>query len=283
MRWLQTLLAATVAALCAALLLAALDGDGSADDEGAGDGAESGALLAAVVPPADEPPPGPEDLAAAIDGQLQAAPGAIAVVPDPAGGEERVFSLTVEEGDVYPVTPTDDPRAQILTRPAIEPGDEIWLSTKFLLPSDFPALPGWMSLISIYGPPFEGSSPWQIGIDRDAIRWQRNADHGYDVPWQMPLARDRWIDVLLHQRFAADGWVEMWVDGERVVFFGSGTFNPTGQPPTTRLAMATMDDSNDGGSNSAKIMQYRQAGMVDSATVYFGALRVGTTRASVQG
>jgi hypothetical protein len=47
--------------------------------------------------------------------------------------------------------------------------------------------------------------------------------------------------------------------------------------------MATVDTSNNGGPNHAKIMQYRQKGLFDVATVYFGALKVGTTRAAVGG
>lgn len=204
---------------------------------------------------------------------LQAAPGAITEVSDPLGSGEQGFKLTVDESDVYPVTPTENPRAQALSPSIIDPGSEIWLKTKFMLPSDFPAVPGWMSLVSIYGPPFDGSSPWRIGIDGNELRWQRNGTYGYDIPWRMPIVRGRWISVLLHERFAADGWVEMWIDGERITF-------PNG---TQRLQMQTVDSSNDGGANHAKIMNYREAGMFDSSTVYFGSLKLGKTRASVEG
>jgi hypothetical protein len=47
--------------------------------------------------------------------------------------------------------------------------------------------------------------------------------------------------------------------------------------------MKTMDSSNDGGPNSAKIMQYREAGMFETGTVYFGALTLGDSRESVGG
>jgi hypothetical protein len=46
--------------------------------------------------------------------------------------------------------------------------------------------------------------------------------------------------------------------------------------------MATMDASNNRGANAAKIMQYRQAGMFRTGTVYFGPLRIGPTRATVE-
>jgi len=240
-------------------------------------------------PPPTTPPPvssseplfdgdGIEDFA-----EVQAAPRAITEVPDPLGSGETVFKLTVDEDDVYPVTPTDNPRAQALSPSLIEAGDEFWLETKFMLPTDFPTVSGWMSLISIYGPPFNGSSPWQVEVGGNEFTWQRNSTYDYDVPWRAPLVKGRWVSVLLHERFASDGWVEMWIDGQQVTFFGPGNHNPNGVAPTQRLEMATMDGSNDGGPNSAKIMQYREAGMFSSATLYFGALKIGETRESVAG
>jgi hypothetical protein len=150
-----------------------------------------------------------------------------------------------------------------------------------MLPTDFPEVDGWLCLSQIYGPPFDGSSPWQLGIRGNDLMWQRNGTYDYDIPWQMPLPKGRWVDVLVHQRFASDGWVEMWIDGQQVTFFQDSSYNPSDAGPTPRLEMATVDSSNDGGANHAKIMQYREAGLFDSATVYFGSLLVGTTRASV--
>jgi hypothetical protein len=204
---------------------------------------------------------------------LQEAPGAITEVPDPAGSGETAFQMTVNDNDVYPVTPTDNPRAQALSPPIVENGSEFWLQTKFMLPQNLPSIKGWMSLVSVYGAPFNGSSPWQIEVADNEIRWERNATYHYDVPWRMPLVKGSWVTVLLHERFASDGWVEMWIDGQQVSFPSAGA----------RLAMQTMDSSNDAGPNAAKIMQYREAGMFESASVDFGPLRVGTTRASVGG
>jgi hypothetical protein len=205
--------------------------------------------------------------------ELQAAPNAITEVPDPAGSGELSFQMNVSESDVYPVTPTENPRAQALSPPIIDAGDEFWLKTKFMLPEEMPTIDGWMSLVSIYGAPFNGSSPWQIEATEDELLWMRNETYDWDVPWRMPLVKGRWITVLLHERFGSDGFVEMWIDGQPVSFFGR----------EQHLAMQTMDASNNEGANAAKIMQYREAGMFDSASVYFGALLVGKTRASVGG
>lgn len=250
-----------------------------ADEHRASSATENAAVVALV--PRDGKPT-TEGPAFERPAKLEAAPGAISVVPDPLGGDDKVFRFTVDEGDVYPVTPTEDPRAQALLPSTIDPGEELWLRMSIMVPDDFPSLPGWMTLAQVYGPPFDGPSPWQLGIRGDQLMWQRNGTYGYDIPWQMRLPRRRWVEVLMHQRFAPDGWVEMWIDGERVTFFDAGSFNPNGAPATQRLEMATVDSSNGEGPNHAKIMQYREAGMLDSATVFFGALKVGATRAAVE-
>src|SRR6201999_1439041 len=113
------------------------------------------------------------------------------------------------------------------------------------------------SLIEIHGPPFASSSPWQIEVSGGNLQWMRNGTYHWDVPWKTPLVKGSWVSVLLHERFASDGWVEMWINGQPVSFFGR----------ETKLAMQTMDSSNGGGANSAKIMQYRKAGMFETGTV----------------
>lgn len=214
---------------------------------------------------------------------IQSAPGAITEVSDPAGSGESVLKLTVSSNDVAPLTPTANPRAQLLSPAIVRPGDEFWLQTKFMLPLSLPSVRGWMSLVSIYGSPFKGPSPWQIMVEGDEFVWQRNGNSRWDIPWQAPLIKGRWVTVLLHERFGTDGWVEMWFDGQRAGFFRRGrSYNPSRHAQTGRLKMATMDSSNNRGPNAAKIMQYRQAGMFSWGTVYFGALRIGETRASVE-
>jgi hypothetical protein len=212
------------------------------------------------------------------------APEAISEVPDPTGGSGSVLKMDVSDQDVYPVTPTENPRAELLSPPVMQAGQEVWLATKFLVPADYPTVPkdGWVSLVSFYGAPFNGPSPWRIELAGENMQWQRNETYGYDVPWKAPLVRDRWNTVLVHERFATDGFVEMWINGEPITLFSSGGYNPSHQSPTTQLAMATMDGSNDAGANSAKIMQYRKAGMFGSGSVYFGPLLLGESRAAVE-
>jgi len=214
---------------------------------------------------------------------IEAAPGAVTEVPDPLGSGETVLRMTVDDDDVAPLTPTDDPRAQAQSPSLIDQGDEFWLRTEFLIPQGFPArVPGWLSLVSVYGPPYGGASPWRIGLAGREMVWERNRHYDFDSPWRAPLARGRWVSVLLHERFDDHGWVEMWIDGRPITFFARGSsYNSNRLPPTRRLRMATADESNGGAPNSAKIMNYREAGMFATATVYFKGLELGTTRAAV--
>jgi Polysaccharide lyase len=215
----------------------------------------------------------------------ESAPGAIAEVPDPAGGGEPALKMTVTNSDVYPLTPTDNPRAQLLSPAIIEPGDEFWWHSKFFLPANFPSyVPGWLTVLEgPYGAPYEGTPPWHIEINGSGIRWQRNETYDWDIPWEMPLVKNQWIEVLLHFRFGTEGFVEMWVDGEQITFFENSISNPEHVPPTRRLNMETEDESNDGGPNFAVIQSYREAGMFASVSLFQGPMLIGTTRASVEG
>lgn len=215
---------------------------------------------------------------------LQSAPGAITEAPDPAGSSQTVFKMTVRNGDVAPITPTENPRAEMLSPPTIKASDEIWFSSKFFLPADFPSsVPGWMNVMQgPYGPPWDGPPPWHIEVNGSNVKWTRNSTYEWDVPWQMPLVRNSWISVTVHERFGPDGWIEMWVNGQPITFFGSGTYNPNHVAPTNRLSMATMDGSNSGGTNSVYLQSYRKVGMLSSVTSYAGPLTIGQTKASVE-
>ncbi|HXV05797.1 MAG TPA: heparin lyase I family protein [Solirubrobacterales bacterium] len=217
-----------------------------------------------------------------------AAPGAITETPDPAGGSGTAIDMTVKESDGS-FFEDGKPRAQLQSPPIIEPGDEFWWHSRFFLPADFPSyVSHWINIMEgPYGPPYNGTPPWEIGMDQGSdLRWQRNGSYNWDIPWSMPLVRNRWVDVLLHERFGTDGWIEMWIDGQQVTFFGSSNtvaYNPNHESPTQRLNMKTMDASNNGGPNFAVIQNYRGVGWIESVSVYHGPMELGTTRASVGG
>jgi hypothetical protein len=216
---------------------------------------------------------------------VQSAPGAVSEAPDPAGSGQSVFKLTVKDSDVFPITPTENPRAEMLSPSAIRAGQEFWFSSRFYLPSSFPAsLSGWMNVMQgPYGYPWNGPPPWHVEVNGSNLRWTRNSTYGWDVPWQMPLTRGAWVSVMVHERFGEDGWIEMWINGQPITFFGGGTYNPNHVAPTQHLAMKTMDRSNNQGTNSVYLQSYRKAGILGSVTSYAGSLTIGKTRASVGG
>ena len=243
-------------------------------------------------PPVEEPAPPTETGSEIFKGDQirdfhlnQSAPGAITEVPDPLDPGRTVMQMTVDNSDVYPITPTADPRAQLLSPDIFEPGDEYWWNSEILLPADFPAsTPGWVTLLEgPYGEPFDGTPPWHIEVNGNHLRWSRNGTYNWDIPWEAPLIRGSWVHVLVHGKFATEGWVEMWIDGKQITFFSGGTSNPNGVAPTKRLNMATMDSSNDANTNFAVIQSYRELGIFESLTIYQGPMRIGQTRASVGG
>jgi hypothetical protein len=214
----------------------------------------------------------------------QSAPGAVTEVPDPAGSGEKVFQLKVSNADVYPITPTENPRAELVSDQNIHSGAEFWASMKFYLPTDFPSsTASWLTLLEgPYGEPWEGTPPWHLEVNGTHIQWQRNGTYNWDIPWQMNLVRGSWVHVMLHERFAKDGWIEMWINGQPVTFFANTNWNPQKEPTATKLSMETMDQSTNIGPCSFHLMNYRKAGMLESATVDQGPLRIGTTRSSVE-
>ena len=214
----------------------------------------------------------------------QSAPDAVSEVADPAGSGSQVLKMTVDNSDVAPVTPTSDPRAQLLSPSIIDDGEEFWWSGKFFLPADFPSsVPGWLTVMEgPYGAPFDGTPPWHIEVNGSSIQWARNDTYDYDVPWRMPVVRNSWVSVVVHQRFARDGWVEMWVNGQPVTFFGADSYNPSHEAPTTHLAMATRDHSNDDGPNFTVIQSYRKAGMFSDVSLFHGPMAIGRTRDAVE-
>ena len=168
----------------------------------------------------------------------QSAAGAVTEIADPAGSGESVYQMTVKNTDVYPITPTENPRAELVSQPMFHSGSEFWASSKFYLPENgFPSsVPGWLTLMEgPYGEPFAGTPPWHLEVSGTSIQWSRNGTYNWDVPWKMPLIRNSWVTVTLHEKFATEGWVEMWINGQQINFFSSGGYNPSHVAPTTKL------------------------------------------------
>ncbi len=207
----------------------------------------------------------------------QGVDGAITEVPDPAGGDETVLKFVVANEDVFPETPTEDPRAQ-LDSPFMIPDGAVWeMEGAFWLPDDWPdeIPPGaWVQIDQYFGAPYEGSPPWGLKFAGDEFGFQRNATYGFDKPWgTRKWKKEHWTPTKLRGLQSRNGWVEMWIDGEQITFFDPdedkfSTYNPNDEPMGTRLYMETIDDSNFEEPNLAVIQHYRALDSFESLTMY---------------
>jgi len=213
--------------------------------------------------PEPEPTPHPDiflgDQISDFPGK-QFVPGGVTEVADPLGSGQKVLKFTVKDSD-EPIK-SGNPRAQLESPDFVTPGLEFWFRTKLLIPSDFPSFNGWMTLFSVYGPPYDGSGPWHIASgDGKNIGWE---EHN----WSTPITRGKWMDIMQHGVFSENGWLEIYLNGQLSM-------------PKTNAALRNR--TNGGGDNNVRIAQYREKGMFDVGTLYWGPLLCGTTRASVGG
>jgi len=226
------------------------------------------AKIAELAKPAPEPTPEPTshpdiflgDQISDFPGK-QFVPGGVTEVTDPLGSGQKVLKFTVNDSD-EPIK-SGNPRAQLESPDFVTPGLEFWFRTKLLIPSDFPTFSGWMTLFSVYGPPYAGSGPWHIASsDGKNIGWE---EHN----WSTPITRGKWMDIMQHGVFSENGWLEIYLNGQLSM-------------PKTNAALR--NSTNNGGPNNVRIAQYRKKGMIPGqATLYWGPLLCGSTRASVGG
>ena len=183
--------------------------------------------------------------------------------------------MTVANGDVAPVTPTHDPRAQLVTPAFVQPGDETWWHTRFYLPASFPSdIPGWVSIAR--GPlrrrPMTARRPVSISVDDSEIRFQRN-EH---LRMRHPLAAaDRTgaagSTSSSTRAFGRDGFVELWIDGEQVTFFEDSPHNPLDEAPDPApRACRRWTTPTTAAPTSSSSRTTAKADMFNSLTVYHG-------------
>src|SRR4029077_14759878 len=209
----------------------------------------------------------------------QCEPGRVDEVPDPLGRGKMVMSFepppedVVENPECEPGgAATENPRAWAVSEDNIEDGAEFWLRARFLIPNSFPLIEGnsWITLIDVYGPPFEGPAPWNFQVkpltigesfEGDVFMHQRNETYEWDIPWFSEFVTGKWDEVVLHEKFSESGYVEEWFNGVKEKYFVPELelWNPMGEPESEKLEMATRDFTNDGAPNSVRIGQYRKA------------------------
>jgi hypothetical protein len=178
----------------------------------------------------------------------------------------RYARFTAQDDDVYPVTPTENPRAQVTTSRLLFPGMERWFTWSTRFPSSLPVVPpdGWLVFWQWHGYPYVGSPSVGFGVLGDVVNIERNQSYGYDEIWRAPLVRDAWQDFILRVNFAQDdtGFIELWLNGASQTFSNG----------RRRVYMRTIEpDQISGVELSATI--YRKKGMFAVGTLDHDALR----------
>lgn len=243
---------------------------------------------ATAPPPVEEnepiPPPANAEFAGTKASQFpERISGHTGAISEGTIGGRQAIIFSVRNSDVFPNgnEPTNNPRAQLGSPDLLKAGWEGWVRTAFYIPSGT-NWSGWMNFgPAIYGPPYGGSGPLHIESYGKTLSWGRSRTYGEDVPWEVPLVRDQWIEVMWHVRMgnATTGFAELYYNG------AIQTLHPRNGAATTHLTMATYDTNVNGGdANNARISQYRQAGIIPGEfKVGFTGLWIGPTRASVGG
>ena len=190
------------------------------------------------------------------------------------------------DSDVSPCTPTVNPRTSAYKQAIFQPGQEVWEAFSVYIPNGLPRLPGYFLVEEDYGAPFNSTPPSALYLQDNGSGNHWYVTGNYDAAtktnihvWNGPaVTTGVWHDVVWHKRFATDksGYIEMWFDGQQVVWY-NGTTRLTNQQ--TMLTGAT--------NANFSLMQYRKAGMFplsswpNGFTIYFDEARVGTTRSAV--
>jgi polysaccharide lyase-like protein/predicted xylan-binding protein with Ca-dependent carbohydrate-binding module len=194
--------------------------------------------------------------------------------------------FTVRDEDVWPLTPSENPRAQLSKVALFCEGDERWIGWSMYFPDDFPDLPsdGWVNVGSLgFAPPFDDDAPFSINvqllnsgnsiyISRDSTYGEQR--YGETIIWTEPLMRGGWYDWVFHIKFSRngdEGFVEIWKNGQKQEL-------PNGE---TKLFYRTLETETYPHCGNLQVANYRKRGMFDRLTMYHDQVKVGTSRAAV--
>ena len=213
-----------------------------------------------------------------------AAADRVTSVPDPDGAGDSALRFTAYDGDVYPLTPTDNPRAQLITPSnIITYGQAFWESYEVYVPPSFPVAQthgGWLGLGSpLYGAPFTAEPTTGISLIDGQIRFQLNrlAPQPYQIEWQEPIVTGTWIRITWHILPSMAGYTQLFVNDQPV-----SLPLPYGVGSSTTLPMSTIDAGSSNGPWYSQLSVYYKAGEYTQATLYFKGFKIGTTQAAVE-
>ncbi len=193
-------------------------------------------------------------------------------------GAGTALRFQAYNGDVFPLTPTTNPRAQLVAPLSVKPGDQFWESYEVYVPTSFPLAAtrhGWISLGSpAYAPPFAGTPSVELSIGGGDFRFQRNgyASHPWQIAWQTPLVLGRWVRFTWHVLLSRAGYVQLYMNNQPVELAGGTT-------PSTTLYMPVIDQTNYEGPWISQLALYYKHNLSPQLTLYFRDFRIAKTEA----
>jgi hypothetical protein len=194
------------------------------------------------------------------------------------GDSDPALQFTADNGDVYPLTPTGNPRAQLSTPTGIvRQGTPFWESYEFYLPLNFPVSEtygGWVALGSpFYGAPSAGTPPTEISLNNGEIRFMRDghAPSPYQTAWEEPIVLGQWIRITWHIMPSTNGWVQLYVNGVPVSLYNGST-------SSTTLDMPLVDPTNDVGPWYSQMSVYYKLNEFSALTIDFRDFKIATTQ-----
>ena len=197
---------------------------------------------------------------------------------NPTQGPGTALKFTAYNGDVFPLTPTLNPRAQLVTPLPVRPGGQFWESYEIYLPDNFPLAAtrnNWLALGSpAFGPPWAGTPSVALSIVDGNFRFQRDgyaADPG-QIVWQAPVALGQWIRFTWHVLLSEHGYVQLWMNNQPAELNNGGTL-------TTTLRMPVLDPGNSAGPWFSQLSLYYKHNAFRQVTAYFRGFRIATTEA----
>lgn len=197
---------------------------------------------------------------------------------NPDNGPGTALKFTAYNADVFPLTPTVNPRAQLVTPLPVRPGGSFWESYEVFLPNNFPLAQtrnSWIALGSpAFGPPWTGTPSVALSIVNGDFRFQRDgyASQPWQIAWQTPVVLGQWIRFTWHVRLSQNGSVQLWMNNQPVELANGST-------TSTTLNMPVLDAGNAKGPWFSQLSVYFKHNSFHQVTVYFRSFRIATTEA----
>jgi hypothetical protein len=209
-----------------------------------------------------------------------ATPTRVQIVPDPDGAANTAQQFTTYNTDVYPLTPTANPRSQLVTPTTVlTPGNTYWESFEVFVPQNFTFLSnGWVSLeTAAFGYPYAGSPPVELSTENGDFRFQRNgfAPTPWQIAWSTPVVKGQWYRFTWHFLFSAAGWVELYVNDVQQRL-------KVGTTSVSQLPIAMLDPTDSTGPWISDEQLYYELGNYQSTSVYFKNFKIATTQAAAE-